>query len=103
MKQYIEALKCNKAVGPDGLSPSFLKLAGSSMYINLCNIYNRCVSSCTFPISLKLADISPIFKKKDPLCKDNYRSVNILNTISKVFERIMADQLSSYFDKILSS
>ena len=70
---------------------------------NLCYIFNSCISSNTFPVSLKLADISPVFKKKDPLCKDNYRSVNILNAISKVFERIIADQLTTYFDNILSS
>ena len=103
MKKYIDALKCNKAVGPDGIHPSFFKLAGISMYANLCNIFNRCVSSSTFPTSLKLADICPVFKKKDPLSKDNYRSVNLLNSISKVFERIIADQLTHYFDQILSS
>ena len=54
---------------------------------------------------MKLAEISPIYKKKDDnLRKENYRSVNLLNImISKVFERILADQLIAYFENLLSS
>ena len=103
MDSYIKALKTNKAYGPDGLHPSFLRLAGSSMCINLSDLFNRCVSLSDFPVSLKLADISPVFKKGDPMCKRNYRSVNLLNTVSKIFERIIADQLLKYFDVILNS
>ena len=50
-----------------------------------------------------MAEICPIFKKKDCLSKENYRSVNILAAASKIFERIMADQIITYFNFILSS
>ena len=52
---------------------------------------------------MKLSEISPIFKKNDSLSKENYRSVNILTVISKVFERIISDQLTKYFTEILSN
>ena len=39
---------------------------------------------------MKLADIIPVFKKKGPLKKENYRPVSILSTISKIFERLMS-------------
>ena len=51
---------------------------------------------------MKLAEISPIYKKNDSLRKENYRSVNLLVMISKVFERILADQLTAYFEHLLS-
>ena len=43
-------------------------------------------------------------KKLDSLCKDNYCSVNLFYLIvfSKLFERIMAEQLTIYFENILS-
>ena len=41
------------------------------------------------PDNLKLADIIPVFKKKDPLNKENYRSVSVLPSISKSFEKLM--------------
>ena len=40
----------------------------------------------TFPQNLKLTDIIPIFKKKDPTLAENYRPVSVLSTVSKLFE-----------------
>ena len=34
--------------------------------------------------------------------KGNYRLINILQNLSKLFESCMLDQLDKYFDKILS-
>ena len=56
-----------------------------------------------FPTGMKMADICPVYKKLDSLCKDNYRSVNLLIVFSKLFERIMAEQLTIYFENILST
>ena len=49
-----------------------------------------------------MACITPAFKKEDRLDKTNYRPIGILNVFSKVFERFMLDQLTSYFRNILS-
>ena len=72
------------------------------MSTSLCGVLNASISSCDFPSTLKWADINPIYKKKNNLCKENYRSVNILAAVSKVFERILSDQLMAYFVSILS-
>ena len=45
---------------------------------------------------MKLADITPVLKKKDPLRKENYRPVSILSAISKIFERLMQKQIVVY-------
>ena len=50
-----------------------------------------------------MADICHVYKKLDSLCKDNYRSVNLLIVFSKLFERIKAEQLAIYFENILST
>ena len=55
-----------------------------------------------FPDNMKLADITPIFKKKDPLKKENQRPVSILSTISKIFEKLMQKQLLGYMEIFLS-
>ena len=103
MSEYISIIKSNKAAGYDNIKPLFVQKGGLSMCSSLCTIFNSCISSCSFPSPLKCADISPIFKKSDALCKENYRSVNILPVISKIFERIFSDQLISYFNNILCS
>ena len=50
------------------------------------------------PQNLKLADITPVYKKKDPTLVENYRPVSVLPTVSKVFERIIQKQFSSFIN-----
>lgn len=97
MLKYIKKLTPNKAPGYDGIQSKILKLSGVSIVAPLSTIFNECVSNCCFPSDMKLSEISPIFKKDDSLTKENYRSVNILTIISKVFERILSDQLTIFF------
>jgi hypothetical protein len=101
MEKYISKLQTNKATGHDGLHAKFVKVAKCCIAKPLCDLFNKCVTSSNFPTQMKLADICPVFKKKDNLDKENYRSVNLLTTISKLFERILSDQLMVYFIEIL--
>ena len=55
-----------------------------------------------FPQNLKLADVIPVFKKCDQTCARNYRPMSVLPTVSKVFERLMHDQITTYMDAHLS-
>ena len=52
---------------------------------------------------MKLADITPLFKKDDTLCEENYKSVNLLIAVSKVFEMILCDQFNEFFETVLRS
>ena len=52
---------------------------------------------------MKMANITPIFKKKDKLNKDNYRSVNLLPIISKIMERALYDQVYEFISCKLHS
>ena len=45
---------------------------------------NESLEIGTFPESLKLADITPVFKRKDPLNKTNYRAVSALPSVKIV-------------------
>ena len=69
----------------------------------LQNIWNsEILGKFYFPNKLKLADITPVYKKKDPTLVENYRPVSVLPSFSKIFERIIQKQFSSYVDKFLS-
>ena len=52
---------------------------------------------------MKLADITPVYKKNDPLDKTNYRSISILPVVSKIFERIMQKQINDFIIGFLSA
>jgi len=69
----------------------------------LTDIWNvEMVAQKKFPNELKLADVTPIFKKGVSNLVKNYRPVSVLPTVSKVFERIMQKQILEYLDKFLS-
>ena len=55
-----------------------------------------------FSDSLKLSDITPVYKKREPSDKANYRPVSVLPLLSKVFEKIIYDQLYEYLENFLS-
>ena len=63
---------------------------------------NNLLDKGIFPDSFKKANITPIFKKDSRTEKSNYRPVSILPNLSKIFERLMSNQLSKYFEDILS-
>ena len=50
---------------------------------------------------LKRADIIPVEKKNNKRKKDNYRPASILLNLSKIYEKIMYNQLYDYFDNAL--
>ena len=56
----------------------------------------------TFPDSLKTANITPVFKKDSRTDKTNYRPVSVLPNLSKIYERLIYNQISNYFENILS-
>ena len=65
--------------------------------------FNSCIVEGEFPSELKHADIVPVHKKKDKNDKSNYRPVNILSNYSKVYEKLIYNQLCQYFENMFPS
>jgi retron-type reverse transcriptase len=63
-------------------------------------LFNSCIDTGKFPDDAKLAQVTPIFKKEDPLNTKNYRPVSILTTTSKVLEKVMEIQMKDWLDSI---
>ena len=79
----------NKKATREGDIPVNLLKRPIDIYLPVLNeIINSSFEQNEFPNELKLAGIIPIFKKKDPLNKENYRPVSILLHMSKVLERL---------------
>ena len=101
MNNEIKTLKTAKATPIDTLPVNILKENTDLPYI-LYNYFNNCIASCLFPSKLKLADVSPIYKKGGRNDKTNYRPVSILPVISKVYERLIFNQINAFLDSKLS-
>ena len=98
----IKDLKTNKSVG--GEIPIQTLKESEFTFECLKNCINHSAGETgIFPSSLKLGNITPIFKKDDPLDKSNYRPVSILPLLSKVYEQIICNQLSQHSEQFLNS
>ena len=100
VKTKLENLNIKKATGFDNVPPKILKLGAEILSSPICNIINKCIDVSLFPNDRKLANVTPVFKKKDKLEVGNYRPVSILPTMSKIFEGVLCDQIAAYFRNI---
>ena len=64
--------------------------------------FNNSLSCSTFLTGMKYAEGTPIHKKDDKTDKENYCLTNVLPNVGKVYERLMYNQIYSYFHAIFS-
>ena len=97
IKDIINRLKNKSTSGIDKLSNKLLKLIKDDLVEPLKIVINQSLKTGIFPDGLKVAKVIPIFKSGDNKLCSNYRPISILPTVSKVFERVMHNQLNTYF------
>ena len=97
IEKEILNLNTKKAVASKSIPAKVLKETCDICSSVLQQIWNdEILKKCQFPENLKLADVTPVFKKEDKNLAKNYRPVSVLPTLSKVFERIMQNQVICY-------
>ena len=101
--EEISKLDSTKGNGCDNNIPTkTLKNCSESTISILHNLFNKTISNGIFPDELKSANITPIFKKENPLDKKNYRPISVLPIVSKLFERLIQKQINTYINTFLS-
>ena len=101
VKKIIQDLKTNKAVG--GKIPTKILKEYEFTFDVLTNCINKSIETGYFPDSLKLANVTPVFKKEDPFKESNYRLVSISPLLSKGYEKVINNQLPDYFQSFLNN
>ena len=99
VRNIIDKFEVSKSTGLDGIGPKLLKQCGDCITPAIASIINNSIQEGIFPDKLKEASVIPIFKSGDIDDPCNYRSISILNTLSKIFERHIALQLQYFFKK----
>ena len=100
MKNTIKTLNTRKAY-PDGDVPVKLIIMNKDIFSRL--IFQNFIQSLAngeFPPCLKQAEVIHVFKNKEKLDKCNNRPVNLLPVISKIYERLMYDQMFNMLIKL---
>ena len=96
VREIILSLEGAKAIPVGDIPADMLKYTVDINLPFITKIINFSSENGRFPDELKLAEVSPIFKKNDGLDKENYMPVSILSYVSKVFERIMYIQINTF-------
>lgn len=99
VSEAIDSIKSKSSAGHDEMSSRSLKNLKNCFLEPLCIIFNQCIRKNIFPDNLKIAKVKPLFKKADNTRLENYRPISLLPAISKVFERLIHNQLVSYFEE----
>ena len=100
--RVIRNIDSPKAYQKDNIPPKILKENADVLSSFLKDDIHLSFDKGKFPGNLKNADITPIFKKLDRNSKSNYRPVSILPTLSKIYEKLLHQQMYEYFEKIFS-
>ena len=93
----INEIKSKSSYGIDRISNNLLKLIKIEISKPLSLIINQCFQNGVFPDRLKIARVLPIYKKNNDTLLDNYRPVSVLPSLSKIFEKIIYQQIYQYF------
>ena len=97
--QLINKMDNKSSSGHDGISNRILKSIKNIICKPIALIINQMIETGVFPTSLKIAKTIPLYKKGDPHMPSNYRPISLLPTISKIFERVIYNQLYDHFIK----
>ena len=77
----------------------FIKTAVTILARPLSYLFNCSLRNGTFPDSWKVARIAPIFKEGPTDDTSNYRPISVLPVLSRVFEKIVYNQLYNYLNE----
>ena len=96
IRDAICKMKTSKGSGNDNISSYFLKISLPFITKSLCCIFNKSILKCVFPAQWTIARVTPIFKEGDKNTKWNYRPISVLPVISRLFEKLIYNQLYEY-------
>ena len=98
----IRSLDSKKSGTQNDILAKILKKRASSTVLVLQKLFYEILRTCDFPDKSKLADITPVFNKNNPLEKKKYRLISVLPVVSKIFERIIQKQVTPFTEKLSS-
>ena len=102
IEEEINNINPKKATTINSIPPKIFKKSSKVSASVLHKRFNDSIEKSDFPQNLKLADITPAYKKNDPLDKTNYQPISILPVISKIFGRITQKQINDFIISFLS-
>jgi len=90
-------INTNTALGPDDISPHFIKHGGPMLMSCLFLLFHLCYQHGVLPLQFTDGIVIALFKNKgDKHEPNNYRPINVTSVIIRLFERLMLPTLQRY-------
>ena len=102
VKKEVLKLNSKKPSTYGAIPASILKQTIEVHLKYLTKTINNFLKESFIPDELKQSQVIPVYKKLDPLQKENYRPVSLLQHISKAFERVIYNQINSFMENKIS-
>ena len=93
----VKKLSTGKAAGPGNIPTELLKNAHQKLYKMIAQLFTICINKHTIQKEWKTAHITPIFKHGDRENCDNYRTISVTSTVSRLFERTVRDLIENEY------
>ena len=97
VRTQIHKLKSGKSGGPDGLCPGLFKVLPVQWVMMFISLFNVIFSTARYPTPWQLARLVTIFKRGDRVLPVNYRGINIINVIAKLYDMVLCSRLMQWF------
>ena len=98
IRDAIGRIKTSKGFSTANISSYFLKLPIPYIENSLACFFNTSLERSKFPDDWKTARVTPIVEEGDKSDKWNYRPISVLPVISRLCEKLVANQLYQYLD-----
>ena len=98
----INSLDTSKSTQPEDIPFKIIKDNADTFANFILQSFNKCIIDGKFPDQFKKADVSPVFKKGNHNDKSSYRPVSILPSLSKIYERLIYNEINQMTENVLS-
>lgn len=94
-----KTIKNKKSSGPDSIPTVISKITTAEIPHVMTHLINLSLENGFVHNRLKEATIIPLFKSGSMTNPNNYRPISLINSFSKIVEKIVSSQLKSYFEE----
>ncbi|XP_037034212.1 uncharacterized protein LOC119072993 [Bradysia coprophila] len=89
----LRGMDISKGSGHDGVSSFFLRECADYLAEPLSIVYTQSLVDKCYPDAFKIGQLTPVYKSGRKTDVKNYRGVNVMPNLAKVFERVVFMQL----------